>query len=177
MIRLRVALAVVGAMLLAWIAWQTVRAGSDVPPPAKGPGVTRLNGGAAADRRLDGRSWSLDYGAATMSQDGSTVEIDDVRDGVILRGGKPYLHMQAKHVSANLTTNDFTAHGKVVFTELADKHRTLATTDAHYEGTNRTLYLTQPTTIRQAAAQVQVRTVIVNFDTGEMTLGRIMAIL
>ena len=68
--QLRVAGALVAVLLLAWIAWQTIHAGSDIPSQTT-TAQTQLAGGSANDKRIDGKSWSLDYDNATLSPDGS----------------------------------------------------------------------------------------------------------
>jgi lipopolysaccharide export system protein LptC len=170
--RLRVVGALIATALVAWIAWQTIRAGSDIPSQ-RTTAQTELSGGSANDKRIDGKSWSLDYDNATLSPDGSLAEIDNVHDGVILRDGKPYMHMTAKHVSANLTANDFVVTGPVSFNEVGGQRRQLQTDQARYLGNAHTLYLDHPTTIRAAGMTVHVARAEVNFVTGETKLGRI----
>jgi lipopolysaccharide export system protein LptC len=170
--RLRVPLALVAVALLSWIVYQTVHAGSEIPPPPAQQQTT-LSGGSANDKRVDGKSWSLDYDTATLSPDGSVATIDHVHDGVILREGKPYMRLKADHVTANLTLNDFVVLGKVTFTEIAGQHRTFETDGAHYSGASHTLQLDKPTTISDPAMTFHVATASVNFATGETKLGRI----
>jgi lipopolysaccharide export system protein LptC len=171
--RLRVPLAIIVAAALAWVIYQTIHAGSEIPPPPAQQ-QTRLAGGSANDKRVDGKSWSLDYDTAELSPDGAIATIENVHDGVILRGGKPYMHMTAQHVTANLTLNDFNVTGKVTFTEIGGQHRRLATIGAHYSGTDHTLHLDQPTTIRDGPFTVRVTRAVVNFSTGATTLGPII---
>lgn len=170
--RLRVAGAFIAVAVLAWIAWETVHAGSDIP--AQRTGVqTQLSGGSANDKRIDGKSWSLDYDTASLSPDGSLADIEDVHDGVILRNGKPYMHMTAKRVSANLASNDFVVSGPVSFTEVGGQERRLDTDEAHYVGSAHILYLDHPTTIRANGMTLRVARAEVNFATGDTKLGRI----
>jgi lipopolysaccharide export system protein LptC len=171
--RLRVPAALLVAAFVAWVAYQTVRAGSDVPPQTSGE-QTRISVGSANDKRLDGKTWSLDYQAAAMSPDGSVANVDDVHDGLILRDGKPYMRMSAKHVTANLLANDFVVTGPVTFTEVGGQHRKLVTVGAHYSGNDHTLHLDHPTTIQEGPATLHVATAVVNFQTGQTTLGRIV---
>lgn len=170
--QLRVAGALVAVLLLAWIAWQTIHAGSDIPSQTT-TAQTQLAGGSANDKRIDGKSWSLDYDNATLSPDGSLAEIDNVHDGVILRDGKPYMYMRAKHVSANLAANDFVVTGPVSFDEVGGQRRHLVTDEAHYSGNTHTLFLDHPTTIRAGGMTFRVVRAEVNFTTGETKLGRI----
>ena len=170
--RWRTIAALVAAAVLGWIAWQTIHAGADIPSQ-RSTSQTQLSGGSANDKRLDGKSWSLDYDTATLSPDGSLAEVDNVHDGVILRDGKPYMRMMAKHVSANLAANDFVVTGPVSFTEIGGQHRELFTDHAHYSGGTHTLFLDHPTTIHAGAMSFHVATAVVNFNTGETKMGRI----
>ena len=170
--RVRLIAALVAAAGLGWIAWQTIHAGGDIPSQ-RSTSQTQLSGGSANDKRLDGKSWSLDYDTATLSPDGSLAEIQNVHDGVILRDGKPYMRMTAKHVSANLAYNDFVVTGPVSFKEIGGQQRQLDTDEAHYSGNDHTLRLDHPTTIRSGGMTFRVTTAVVNFTTGETKLGRI----
>jgi hypothetical protein len=174
--RLRLAAVVLGLAVLGWLGYETIHAGSDIPPPNSGD-LTRLGGGTAGGKRLDGRSWSLDYSSATMSADGQSIEIDNVRDGLILRGGKPFARMRAAHVTANVAANAFSVQGPVVFTELTGRHRQIQTTDAVYTGDQQLLVLNHQATIREGPATVVVDRATVNFATGETKLGRITGTL
>jgi hypothetical protein len=158
---------------LAWVGYQTMRAGDDIPPPVHA-GLTQLTGGRASDKRVDGKSWSLDYDSATMSADGTTAEIENVRDGTIMRNGKPYMHVRAKHISANLALNDFVVTGPVTFAEIGGMQRRLTTTGAHYLGYSHVLELPNRTTIRAGPLEVVVDRATVDFSTGATKLGRIV---
>ena len=169
--RLRVPAALLAAALLGWIVWQTIHAGAEIPAQ-RSTSQTQLSGGSANDKRIDGKSWSLDYDSATLSPDGSLAEIDRVHDGVILRDGKPYMRMTAKHVSANLSYNNFVVTGPVSFAEIGGQHRTLDTDEAHYSGNDHILHLDHPVTIHAAGMTFRVAQAVVNFTTGETKLGR-----
>jgi lipopolysaccharide export system protein LptC len=171
--RLRVAAALIVVAIVAWVGYQTMHAGADIPGPVTNQ-QTRLSTGSANGKRVDGKSWSLDYDTATLSADGSIAEIDRVHDGIIMRNGKPYMRMTARHVTANLGANDFVVTGPVSFTEVGGQHRRLDTDGAHYNGTDHTLHLDHPTTIRQGPMTIRVTTAVVNFQTGETQLGRIV---
>ena len=157
---------------LGWVVFQTIHAGDGIPPPPTQT-QTKLTGGTANDKRIDGKSWSLDYDTATLSPDGSLATIDRVHDGVILRNGKPYMHMTARHVSANLGTNTFDVTGAVRFSEIGGQHRTLETVGAHYNGSDHVLQLNEPTIIREGPMTFHVATASVNFLTGDTKLGKI----
>lgn len=170
--RWRAPIALVVLLGLGWVVYQTIHAGEEIPPP---PVQTQmqLTGGTANDKRIDGKSWSLDYDTATLSPDGSMATIERVHDGIILRNGKPYMHMTARHVSANLATNTFDVTGTVTFTEVGGQHRTLDTVGAHYDGVDHVLTLNTPTIIRDGPVTFHVATASVNFLTGDTKLGKI----
>lgn len=174
--RLRPLAVLVVVAFLGWIGYETIHAGSDVPPQPSSQLLTRLTGGAVHGKRIDGKSWSLDYDNATLSADGTVAEIDNVHDGVLLRAGKPYMKLRAKHVTANIGANDFTVRGPVSFREIGGQGRTLETVGAHYLGITQTLVLAHPTTIHQGAMTVTVGNASINFKSGQTTLGRIKAI-
>ncbi len=170
---LRTIAALVVVAGLAWVGYETVSAGNDVPPPSA-QALTQLSAGRASDKRIDGKSWTLDYDSATMSADGSQAEIENIRDGTINRNGKPYMHVRAKHVSANLQLNEFTVVGPVTFEEIGGQGRTLVTNGAHYVGFSHTLELPNRTTIRSGPLLLTVDHATVDFSTGTTTLGRIV---
>jgi lipopolysaccharide export system protein LptC len=174
--RWRVLAALVVVAGLSWVAWQTVHAGADIPAQNT-TSQTKLSGGSANDKRIDGKSWSLDYDTATLSPDGSLAEISNVHDGVILRDGKPYMRMTAKHVSANLNFNDFVVSGPVSFVEIGGQRRQLDTDEAHYSGNDHILHLDHATTIRAGGMTFHVAKALVNFTTGDTKLGRITGTL
>lgn len=170
---LRIVAALVAVAALSWVGYQTMRAGDDIPAPPH-QGLTQLTGGRASDKRVDGKSWSLDYDSATMSADGTTAEIENVRDGTIMRNGKPYMHVRAKHISANLALNDFVVTGPVTFDEIGGLHRRLITTGAHYLGYAHVLELPNRTTISAGPLEIVVDRATIDFLTGATTLGRIV---
>jgi hypothetical protein len=169
---LRLAAVPVGLLVLGWLGYETVHAGSDIPPPSK-QDLTKLSAGTAGGRRLDGRSWSLDYNSATMSADGQNIQIDNVTDGLILRAGKPFARMHAAHVTANVATNAFSVQGPVEFIELGGRHREIRTVDATYTGNLEILVLNHEATIREGSMTLVVERATMNFATGETKLGRI----
>jgi hypothetical protein len=174
--QLRTGIAVIAVALGSWIVYETIHAGSDIPQPSSQV-LTRLNGGSAGGKRIDGRSWSLDYTTATLSADGQNAEIEEVRDGLILRNGKPYARMKADHISANVTSNSFTTRGPVEVTELGGHHRRITTTDAVYAGDKQLLTLDHRAVIREGTLTVTVDRATMNFVTGETKLGRIEGVM
>ena len=168
----RIPVAVVVLAFLAWVGYEIGRAGSDIAvQTAAGPN-TFLHG-SVHGKRIDGRSWSLDYDTVTMSPDGSFVRIPHVRDGRLHRDGKPDVLMQADDVTANTATNDIQIGGDVTFTEQEGpgRTRTFVTKGAHYSGFSHELTLDHTATISEGTATVVVASASVNFRTGSVTLG------
>lgn len=171
----RVIATVAALAFLAWIGYEIGRAGGDIPVQ-RGQTDSTLLQGTVSGRRLDGRAWSLDYDSVKMSPDGTIATIAHVKDGRLHRAGKPDVHMTADGVTVNTATNDLTVSGDASFREevAPGRMRTFATNGARYAGVTRTLTLDHPSTITDAGATITVKTMTINFRTGDMTLGRIV---
>jgi len=158
--------------LLAWVGFEIGRAGGDIQV-ARIAGPGQLSGGRVVGKRLDGKSWSLDYDTVTMSPDNTIAAIAHVRDGHLHRPGKPDVHMRADNVQVNTFTNDFIVTGNVhvVDPEGGGRTRTFATVGARYLGGSRELTFEHPVTITDGSAKIVVSSATVNFRTGDITLG------
>lgn len=170
----RVPAAVAVLAFLAWVGFEIGRAGSDIQV-ARVAGPNTLSNGRVQGKRIDGRSWSLDYDSVTMSADGSQATIAHVRDGRLRRAGKPDVLMKADGVTVNTITNDLVVTGPVTFTEQEGpgRTRTFDTKGAHYNGGTHELQLDHTATITEGNAKVVVSKLVANFRTGAVTLGRI----
>ena len=170
----RVPAAIAVLVLLAWVGFEIGRAGGDIQV-ARMAAPNTLSHGRVQGKRIDGRSWSLDYDTVTMSPDGSQATIAHVRDGKLHRAGKPDVLMKADGVTVNTVTNDLMVTGPVTFTEQAasGRQRTFETKGAHYNGGTHELQLDHTATITEGTAKVVVAKAVANFRTGEITLGRI----
>ncbi len=167
----RVAASVAILALLAWVGFEIGRAGSDVQI-ARLATSSELTGGQVVGKRLDGRSWSLDYDTVTMSPDNSIATIAHVRDGRLHRPGKPDVRIRADGVQANTFTNDLVVSGEVhVVDPEGGRTRTFTTRGARYLGGARELTFEHPVTITQGNMKVVVSSATVNFRTGDITLG------
>lgn len=124
-----------------------VLAGRDETTAPPNTSVT-FGKGHAEGRRIATRSWSCDYDKIVANDDQSLLEVEGVRNGVIYREGKPYLHLTAQHMSANMLTHDFTAHGKL-HVESADpkKRRAFETDTLTWNEGAQTLSVTSPLTL------------------------------
>lgn len=166
-----------GFAVLAWVGYEIGRAGHDVPPaPPAGPST--LGQGTLSGRRIDGRSWSLDYDTATMSQDAASATIAHVRDGRIHRPGKPDIRVRADGVIVNTITNDFNVTGPLRLVEPlpGGKTRIFSTTGAQYIGASRTLIIEHPATIVEDGATVTVASIRIDFKSGRAVFGRIVGV-
>jgi len=95
---------------VAYFTWGIVTAGSDnTAPPHQVP--IAINGGSAAGHRFTTPSWTILYDHVEASTDAGYVNARGIRDAVIYRHGKPYIHLTADHIEANLVSKDFTATG------------------------------------------------------------------
>ncbi|GAC1658520.1 MAG: hypothetical protein NVS4B13_01650 [Candidatus Elarobacter sp.] len=170
--RLPVALAMLA--LLAWVGFEIGRAGGDIQVARLAAPNTLVNG-RVQGKRIDGRAWSLDYDTVTMSPDGSQATIAHVRDGRIHRAKKPDVLMKADSVTVNTITNDLTIAGPMTFSEQEGpgRTRTFRTTGARYTGGTKEMTLDHTATITEGDATVVVTKAVVNFRTGQVTLGRI----
>ncbi len=159
---------------LGWLGYQIGQAGNDIIPPRMATQST-LDKGRVSGRRIDGRSWSLDYDQATMSPDGSYATIAHVRDGRFHRAGKPDVQMQADDVTVNTLTSDLTIRGPLTVSEPlgAGRVRTIKTVGARYVGASRVLQLDHSATITDDGATITVASATVDFRTGDSKFGRI----
>lgn len=170
----------IGIAVLAFVGWVVLgiyHAGGDVPPPIGNPD-TKLTAGHAEGRRVGGKpSWSLDYDRLTSSGDSSVATLENVRHGLLYRRGKPYMEMTAKHVVINTLSNDFIVTGPLELTQNDGGHRRRLTSDAaNYSGALQTLTLPRPATITSDGTTLRVKTVTINFRSGDMALGPIIGL-
>jgi hypothetical protein len=163
--------------LLGWVGFEISRAGTDIVPPRMATEST-LNHGVVTGKRVDGRSWSLDYDSAVLSPDGSMATIAHVRSGRLRAKGKPDILFSADDVTANTATNDFSVRGPINVRQQIGpgRLRTLKTTGAQYYGATHTLTLANQVTLTDGTATIVVANATLNFQSGAMTLGRIVAV-
>jgi hypothetical protein len=170
----RTSAALVVLAFLAWVGFEIGRAGSDIVVQRVQQPSTLING-SVNGKRIDGRSWSLDYDTVTMSADGTLATIGKVRNGRLHRKGKPDVLMHGDDVTVNRTTGDLFVRGPVWFREDLGqgRTRTFATTGARYVGATRVLELDHRATITDAGATIIVASMTIDFRTGDAKLGRI----
>lgn len=168
---------VVALGLLGWVGFEIGRAGGDIAPPRIATQST-LDHGVVTGKRVDGRSWSLQYDTATVSPDGAQTTMAHVHNGRLRAKGKPDVLFQADDVTANSATGDFTVRGAVKLSQqLGPGHlRTFRTTGAQYIGMTHTLVLPNSATITDGKTTITVANATVDFRTGATTFGRIVGV-
>jgi len=170
----RVPASIVLLALLAWAGFEIGHAGSEIKI-ARVPADDKLFKGSIHGKRIDRRSWSLDFDTVTMTPDGLNATIAHVRDGRIHRVNKPDVLMKADDVTVNTVSNDLAIGGPVTFTvqEGPGRTRTFQSSGAHYFGGSHLLDLSHTATITEGTARIVVAKATVNFRTGEVILGPI----
>jgi hypothetical protein len=149
-------------------------AGRGLPPVPPSVVPVDLHGGRVLGHRITTRSWAFDYGRAHLSADGSSGDIDDVKNGVVFRGGKPYLSISAEHVSINTDSLDFTAVGKVHVERIDDPgHRSFDTDLVTWTNATKLLTLSHPSYVHTAGGTLRIDKIVVDFNTDEIHLGKI----
>ena len=165
---------IAGTALVVWIIAGIVLAGRDLPPFPSSQQTIDLHGGHVQNNRITTKSWSFDYTHAQLSADGSSGNIDGVRNGVVFRKGKPYLKIAAEHIAVNITSLDFTAIGKVHVDRIDDPDRRSFDTDL-VEWTNnaKLLRLDHPSYVHTGDETLRLDNVKINFDTNDIQFGKI----
>ncbi len=134
--------------LLAYVGWGIFRAGLNELPAGRGSTDIVFREGTVSGQRIKTRSWTASYDRLVSNADQTVLELQDVHDGTIFRGGKPYLHVSAAHMSVNTITRDFSIVGPLhVKTVDAKPARWFDTTAAQWEDAAQRLTLPNHVTI------------------------------
>lgn len=165
---------IAGAIFLLWVIIEITVAGNGTPPlPSNQNGIT-LAGGHVQGNRISSRSWSFDYKKADMSADGSTGTVDGVRNGIVLKKGKPYAKVAAEHISLDTNSLNFTAIGKVHVELIKDpQHRSFDTDLLAWTNGTKLLRMDHPSYLHTSGNTVKLENVTINFDTNQVHLGAI----
>lgn len=173
--RLLQRIGIVGAIvLLAWIVLEVILAGRNTPPlPVPQNGIT-LHGGHVQGNRISTKSWSFDYKSAQLSPDGTTGTVDGVRDGIVLKKGKPYLRVSAEHITIDTQSLNFTAIGKVHVEVIHDpQHRSFDTDLVTWTNATKMLQMDHPSYLHTGGETLKISHVTINFGTDHIHLGGI----
>jgi hypothetical protein len=158
-----------------WVIVEIVLAGENTPPPPGAQPIT-MRGGHVRGNRISTRSWTFDYTKAQMSPDGILATLDGVKNGILYKKGKPYLGIDAQHVSLNTQTFDFTATGDVHVKALNPKDGVPKSFDSdlvQWVNATKMLQLPHPSIFRTGDETLKVSTITVNFNTSDIHLGKI----
>jgi hypothetical protein len=142
-----------GGAFLAYVVYGIYAAGLDErPPPPSSTNIVFKNG-TATGHRIVSRSWSADYDHIQSNSDQTVLELDNVRNGIIYKKGKPYLSVRANHMSVNTESRDFNVSGPLhVETIDAKPHRSFDTTAAAWDDALQRLTLSKHVTVNTAGS-------------------------
>ncbi len=133
-----------GIAFVAYVGYEIYAAGLDERPPPPPATTLTFRVGHVTGHRITTRSWSANFDRIVSNADQSLLDLDNVRDGIIYKRGKPYLHVRAAHMTVNTISRDFTARGPVhVETVGAKPARSFDTTSAAWADAIQRLTLAQ----------------------------------
>lgn len=165
---------VIGAALLVFVVVEVLLAGRGTPPLPSGQTGITLKGGHVQGNRISSKSWSFDYKSAQLSPDGTTGTVEGVRDGIVLRKGKPYLRVSAEHISIDTQSLNFTAIGKVHVAVINDpEHRSFDTDLVIWTNGAKLLRMDHPSYLHSGDQTLKISSATINFDTSQIHLGGI----
>jgi hypothetical protein len=130
--------------------------------------------GHAEGRRITTRSWSCDYDKMVANNDQTIMQVEGVRNGIIYRDRKPYLHMTAQHLTVNMMTHDFTANGKLHVETVDRKHpRSFETDTLTWNEGAQTLSVTSPLTFTSESGEpLRVSSLFYDIRGGTLHMGK-----
>jgi hypothetical protein len=172
--RWKTAALLASAALLVYVIIEVVLAGRGTPPLPSGQMGITLHGGHVQGHRISSKSWSFDYQSAQLSPDGTTGTVEGVRNGIVLRKGKPYLRIAAEHISVDLQSLNFTAVGKVHVVMIDDpQHRSFDTDLVIWTNGAKMLRMDHPSYVHSGDQTLKLQSIVINFDNGQIHLGGI----
>lgn len=159
-----------------WIVVELILAGRGLPgmPPSSAPIILQGGEVRGGNHVIATRSWRFAYVRAELSPDGTMGTLDGVHDGVIYREGRPYLRIDARHISLNVQTLDFTATGAVHIQMLDDPYaRSFDTDYVAWTNNAKLLQMTHTSYLHVGGQTVKIGSISVDFGTNQVHLGRI----
>ncbi len=164
----------IGIVLVGWLIAGIILAGRGTPPiPIPQNGIT-LQGGHVQGNRISTKSWSFDYKSAQLSPDGTTGTVDGVRNGIVLKKGKPYLRVSAEQITIDTQSLNFTAVGKVHVEVIHDPQKRSFDTDlVVWTNGAKMLRMDHPSYLHSGSQTLKLSSVIINFQTNTIHLGAI----
>jgi hypothetical protein len=161
---------IAGVAFVAYVAYGIYAAGFDERPPPPPATSLTFRVGHVTGHRIATRSWSANFDRIVSNADQTLLDLDNVRDGIIYKKGKPYLHVRAAHMTVNTISRDFTARGPVhVETVDAKPERSFDTTSAAWQDAIGRLTMAQRIVIhRGAEAPLVVGSLTFDVKSGEI---------
>ncbi len=165
----------IGALTV-YVVVELILAGKGLPvmPPTGAPIMLREGEVRGSNHVVASRSWRFSYDRGQLSPDYATGTLDGVHDGIVYRKGKPYLRLDARHVSLNAQTLDFTAVGMVHIQMLDDPyHRSFDTDYVEWSNNAKLLQMIHPSYLHVGGQTLKISSISVDFDKNEVHLGKI----
>lgn len=163
-----------GALLLGYVGAGMYLAGLENAPKPNNNVV--FQPGLARGERIKGHSWSADYGRIVASADQTILDVWDVKHGIIYKNGKPYLFVQAKHMTINSVTHDFDATGDLHI-ETADPNapkKTFVTDAASWNDATQRLILPHKSLVESGMdLPLTVGNLTLDVRTGQIELNKV----
>lgn len=170
----RLIFTIAGVALGIYLIVGIILAGRGTPPlPVDQTGIS-LKGGKVRGNRITTRSWSFDYTSAQLSADGTTGTVQGVKNGVVFKKGKPYLHITAANISVDTNSLNFTAVGKVTVTLIDDPlDRSFDTDLVVWNNGVKELQMDHESYLHAGTQVLAFKSVDINFATNEIHFGGI----
>lgn len=170
----RLIVTLAGAALAIYLIVGVILAGMNTPPlPVDQSGIT-LKGGKVRGNRVTTRSWSFDYTSAQLSADGTTGTVQGVKDGIVFKKGKPYLHVTATNISIDTNTLNFTAIGKVTVGLIGDPLKRSFDTDlVIWNNGTKQLQMDHESYLHSGKEVLAFKSVDIDFSTDRIRFGSV----
>jgi hypothetical protein len=165
---------VAGILIGIYAVVEIVLAGFGAPPlPPAQQGIT-LKGGHVNGNKISTKSWSFDYESAQLSPDGTTGTVAGVRNGIVLRHGKPYLKVSAAQITIDTQSLNFTAVGKVHVEFINDPAKRSFDTDlVQWTNSDKQLHMDHTSYLHTADQTLKIESVDIDFDKDTVHLGKL----
>lgn len=159
----------------AYIAWGVTTAGNDATEAPRQVPIA-IDGGSAAGHRYTTPSWTILYDHIEASTDSNFINARGIRDAVIYRHGKPYIHLTADHVEINLASKDFSATGHLHAVQNSNGiTKTFETGTASWTDATQALVMPNVIKLRMQGISILLHGLTFNVKTGTVKGGSLTA--
>jgi hypothetical protein len=165
---------ILGIALVVFLTAGVIIAGFGSPPiPPSQTGIDLKQGHVNGDK-ISTKSWSFDYASAEMSPDGTTGTVNGIKNGIVLRHGKPYLKISAAQISLDTQSLDFTAIGKVHVEFIDDPAKRSFDTDlVQWTNGAKMLRMDHPSYLHSGSQTLKISNLSVDFDKDVVHIGKV----